>query len=301
MENPFRFLGISFAQGAGFLIFVAIMFSIVGMIVIAVQRRSFGRRLVALRDSPDAASMLGMSLTLTKLSVFMFSAAIAGLSGGLFAVYYGSVGTSDFQLTVGLPYLLLLVVGGVSVVGGTLVGGILLVQFAWLNQAFPDNTFLTWFSNLGPGLMGIGIGQHPEGIWEQNVQYVVKLRNRITGVRPKRETPADKPALSGVRELAPLPSPAVRGNTGRPAVELRDVTVRFGGLTAVDKVSLDLLDGQIIGLIGPNESRQDDAVQRRHRHAGAELGPDLRRRQGRDRRPAAPVRPARRGPHLPAT
>ena len=78
VENPFSFIGISFAQDAGLLIFVTILFCVVGMIVILVQRRSFGRRLVALRDSPDAASMLGMSLTLTKLSVFMFSAAIAG-------------------------------------------------------------------------------------------------------------------------------------------------------------------------------------------------------------------------------
>jgi len=255
VQNPFRFLGISLAQDGGFLIFAAILFSIVGLIVITVQRRSFGRRLVALRDSPDAASMLGMSLTLTKLSVFMFSAAIAGLAGGLFAIYYSSVGTSDFQLTVGLPYVLLLVVGGVSVVGGTIVGGIILVQFAWFNQAFPDNTFLTWFSNLGPGLMGIGIGQNPEGLWEHQVQNVVKLRNRISGGQAGKAgqagTPAE-PTLSEVRELTRLPSAAPRTATDRPAVELREVSVRFGGLQAVSKVSLDLQDGQIIGLIGPN-------------------------------------------------
>ena len=256
VENPFHFLGISFAQDAGLLIFATILFSIVGMIVIAVQGRSFGRRLVALRDSPDAASMLGMSLTLTKLGVFMFSAAIAGLAGGLFAVYYSSVGTSDFQLTVGLPYVLLLVVGGASVVGGTIVGGILLVQFGWLNQAFPDNTFLTWFANLGPGLMGIAIGQHPEGLWEQNVQGISKLGRRLTGraktsqAGPQRT--AGSPTLSEVRALTRLPSPAPRTAPDRPAAELRDVTVRFGGLTAVSKVSLDLQDGQIIGLIGPN-------------------------------------------------
>ena len=211
VENPFHFIGISFAQGAGFLIFVTIMFSIVGMIVILVQGRSFGRRLVALRDSPDAASMLGMSLTLTKMGVFMFSAAIAGLAGGLFAIYYSSVGTSDFQLTVGLPYVLLLVVGGASVVGGTIVGGILLVQFTWLNQAFPDNTFLTWFANLGPGLMGIGIGQHPEGLWEQSVQGIAKLGRRLTG-RPNQPGRAAahgrRATLSEVRELTRLPSPA---------------------------------------------------------------------------------------------
>ena len=256
VENPFHFLGISFAQDAGLLIFATILFSIVGMIVIAVQGRSFGRRLVALRDSPDAASMLGMSLTLTKLGVFMFSAAIAGLAGGLFAIYYTSVGTSDFQLTVGLPYVLLLVVGGASVVGGTIVGGVLLVQFSWLNQAFPDNTFLTWFANLGPGLMGIGIGQHPEGLWEQNVQSISKLGRRLTGRAKTSQTgpqrTAGSPTLSEVRELTRLPSPAARTAPDRPAAELRDVTVRFGGLTAVNKVSLDLVDGQIIGLIGPN-------------------------------------------------
>jgi ABC-type branched-subunit amino acid transport system ATPase component/branched-subunit amino acid ABC-type transport system permease component len=252
VENPFSFLGISFAQGAGFLIFAAILFSIVGLIVIAVQRRSFGRRLVALRDSPDAASMLGMSLTLTKLGVFMFSAAIAGLAGGLFAFYYTSVGTTDFQLIVGLPYLLLLVVGGASVVGGAVVGAIFLVQFAWFNQAFPDNTFLTWFANLGPGLIGIGIGRNPEGIWEHEVQNIAKLRRRLGGGGKAPERAAETTGLSEARERTRLPSPATRVNTDRPAVELRDVSVRFGGLLAVNNVSLDLQDGQIIGLIGPN-------------------------------------------------
>ncbi|HEX3963556.1 MAG TPA: ATP-binding cassette domain-containing protein [Trebonia sp.] len=257
VENPFRFLGISFAQDAGFLIFVAILFSIVGLVVIAVQRRAFGRRLVALRDSPDAASMLGMSLTLTKLGVFMFSAAIAGLAGGLFAIYYTSVGTIDFQLTVGLPYLLLLVVGGLSVVGGTVIGGLLLVQFAWFNQAFPDNTFLTWFANLGPGLVGIAIGRHPEGLWEQNVQNVSKLLRRFSGGPAKGglaapQQAADTPRLPETRQLTRLPSPAPRTASDRPALELRDITVRFGGLTAVSNVSLELQDGQIIGLIGPN-------------------------------------------------
>jgi ABC-type branched-subunit amino acid transport system ATPase component len=224
------------------------------MIVVVVRRRSFGRRLVALRDSPDAASMLGMSLTLTKLGVFMFSAAIAGLAGGLFAIYYSSVGTTDFTLTDGLPYLLLLVVGGLSVVGGAVAGAVFLIQFLWWNEAFPDNTFLTWFGNLGPGLMGIGIGLNPNGFWENTIGQVEWLGRRIRGGNGRRGAPATavQPTLSEAREQTRLPSPAARVNTDRPAAELRDVSVRFGGLLAVNNVSLDLQDGQIIGLIGPN-------------------------------------------------
>ncbi|MGH3246372.1 MAG: ATP-binding cassette domain-containing protein [Trebonia sp.] len=256
VENPFHFLGISFVQDAGFLIFATILFAVVGMIVVVVRRRSFGRRLVALRDSPDAASMLGMSLTLTKLGVFMFSAAIAGLSGGLFAIYYGTVGTTDFTLTQGLPYLLLLVVGGLSVVGGAVAGAVFLVQFGWWNQAFPDNTFLTWFANLGPGLMGIGIGLNPNGFWENTIGQFEWLGRRFRGgsSRHAGAEPAavTQPTLSEVRELTRLPSAAPRAAVDRPALELRDVTVRFGGLQAVRNVSLDLQDGQIIGLIGPN-------------------------------------------------
>ena len=303
VENPFSFLGISFAQGAGFLIFAAILFSVVGMIVIVVQRRTFGRRLVALRDSPDAASMLGMSLTLTKLGVFMFSAAIAGLAGGLFAIYYSSVGTTDFQLTVGLPYLLLLVVGGMSVVGGTVVGAILLVQFAWFNQAFPDNTFLTWFTNLGPGLIGIGIGRNPDG--------------HLGAQRPGRSPSCAAGSGSATAGQAcaghGVTPGAVRGARADPAAlaggarQHRPSRGRVAGRQRPLRRPARRQQGQPrpAGRADHRPHRaerrgQDDAVQCRHRHAGAQRGPDHRRRQGRDRRPAAPVRPARPRPHLPA-
>jgi branched-chain amino acid transport system ATP-binding protein len=39
---------------------------------------------------------------------------------------------------------------------------------------------------------------------------------------------------------------------GRPLLEVRDVTVRFGGIVALDKVSFDIPEGAIVGLIGPN-------------------------------------------------
>jgi hypothetical protein len=64
----------------------------------------------------------------------------------------------------GLPYLLLLVVGGVAVVSGAVMGGLLLQSFTWLTQIFPNSTFLVDFSRVGPGLAGIGIGRQPSGV-----------------------------------------------------------------------------------------------------------------------------------------
>ena len=64
----------------------------------------------------------------------------------------------------GLPYLLLLVVGGVAVVSGAVFGGFALQSFTWLTLLFPASVFFEWWQRLGPGLAGIGIGRRPDGV-----------------------------------------------------------------------------------------------------------------------------------------
>src|SRR5260370_29455001 len=126
---------------------------------------------------------------------------MAGLAGGMFAIYYGPVGPPDFRLTVGLPYLLLLVVGGVSAVGGAAFGGLSLISLSWLQSAFPTSAVLTWLQNIGPGLAGIGIGQNPNGAWEVNVEAVERRWDRLRRPRRTPETPATPPGTP------PLPQP----------------------------------------------------------------------------------------------
>ena len=43
-----------------------------------------------------------------------------------------------------------------------------------------------------------------------------------------------------------------RGRTAAPLLAIRDITIRFGGIVALDSVSFELHDGEILGLIGPN-------------------------------------------------
>ena len=83
------------------------------------RRRPFGRRLAALNDSPAACATMGVSVTATKLIVFM-SAAMAGLGGALLGGLHGSVSPNDFLLLNSLVLLLLATIGGLYTVSGAL-------------------------------------------------------------------------------------------------------------------------------------------------------------------------------------
>ncbi len=194
--EPFRLLGMDFPADAGLLIVTTIAFAVVGMFVVALRRSSFGRRLVAMRDSPAACSTLGVNLLATKVAVFAISAAIAGLAGAFFGSLLGSAEPANFQVLNGLGYLLLLVVGGVAVVSGALLGGIFLQGFTWLTVLFPNNNFLSWWAAVGPGLSGIGIGRQPAGV----IPTVGEEQ------REKKARKVGRAAKAGARPGAPPPT-----------------------------------------------------------------------------------------------
>jgi ABC-type branched-subunit amino acid transport system permease subunit len=174
-SQPFSILGVHFGADVGMLFLSTALFGAIGMGLVLLRRAPFGRRLVAMRDSPAGCATMGMNLTRTKLTVFALSAAIAGFGGALLGVLLGSASTPDFQMLKGLPYLLLIVFGGVGVVTGALLGGFLLAGLqTWLLLLFPDvviNLFNTIrfnlfqvFQRIGAGTLGIAIGRQPAGV-----------------------------------------------------------------------------------------------------------------------------------------
>ncbi|MCJ7437113.1 MAG: ABC transporter permease [Acidimicrobiia bacterium] len=193
ISAPFSILGIDFPQDSGLLLAVAFLIGVVGMMIVAMRRGTFGRRLIAMRDSPAACATLGVNLFRTKMAVFMISAAIAGFAGALLGIARGTASTMDFAMLQGLPLLLLLVVGGASVVSGALVGGILLQVFTWLTVLFPNGLNIPFVdldaialqSKIGPGLAGIGIGRNPEGaVTEVSIAWQEKVENRGDAAPP---------------------------------------------------------------------------------------------------------------------
>ena len=171
--------GVSFDGERAYFVLLAIVFGLMGMLVLRIRRGRFGRVLAAMRDSPVACATLGLSLTRTKLAVFMIAAGMAGIGGAMFGGLNGSAGATDFLMLRSLPLLLLAVIGGITSVGGALLGAIL---FA-LPQLSKNETLAT-LQFLWVGIAAVSIGRNPNGI-----AYVITERVRkILGMSPRRST-----------------------------------------------------------------------------------------------------------------
>jgi branched-chain amino acid transport system permease protein len=171
-----------------FLMAVTVLFAVTGVGLVALRHSSYGRRLAALKDSPAATATLGQSPVALKLSVFMLSAAIAGVGGALMTSQLGSANLDRYDIFLSLSLLMLTVVGGIGYVSGALFGGILFgVAFVALQNTFdklgvdfPDAEgffeFLARFTTVLPALMGVSIGRNPTGAAEQIVGEFGGLR-----------------------------------------------------------------------------------------------------------------------------
>src|SRR5262249_51480828 len=162
------FLGIDFGDAQNFLVLAAVAFALVGLFVVWLRRGALGRRLIAMRDSPAASATLGVDLVRTKLLVYALSAGMAGFGGGLLGMFRGTTGSKDFEMLVGIPLLLLLVVGGVGTVSGALIGGLGTVALLTLQDEVTFVVFgvsvLVALTRIGPGLAAFGASRNPEGI-----------------------------------------------------------------------------------------------------------------------------------------
>jgi branched-chain amino acid transport system permease protein len=171
-----------------FLMAVTVLFAVIGVGLVVLRHSSYGRRLTALKDSPAASATLGQSPVALKLSVFMLSAAIAGVGGALMTSQLGSANLDRYDIFLSLSLLMLTVVGGIGYVSGALFGGILFgVAFVALQNTFdklgvdfPDAEgffeFLARFTTVLPALMGVSIGRNPTGAVDQIVVEFGALR-----------------------------------------------------------------------------------------------------------------------------
>jgi branched-chain amino acid transport system permease protein len=211
-----------------------------------VERSRFGMSLLAIKQNEPAAEAAGINALRWKMFAIMLSAAMAAAAGGLYAVVLLVVTPQTmFGVSASAQALIVALFGGVGVYWGPVIGAAILVPLAEALHAE--------LGHIVPGIQGVVYGLAiigiillaPDGIyWRIRDRFAARRKPVALPAMPKSPMPAVDPA-------APVPRAASAGS-GRPLLELNGVVRAFGGLKAVDGVSLTVVEGAIHGVIGPN-------------------------------------------------
>jgi branched-chain amino acid transport system permease protein len=141
--------GLSFGGDTAEFLLVTVFFVLSAWMVLAIRRSLFGRRLVAVNDSPAAYATVGLNIGFTKVAVFAIAAGMAGLAGGLYGTVQQIVGTTDFDIFPGIIFVLFVTIWGIRTVSGAFLAALTYVA---LNQIWPSSIGI--FAGLGVILIG---------------------------------------------------------------------------------------------------------------------------------------------------
>lgn len=158
--------------------------------VCAFTRRSLvGRTFIAIANNEDLARAVGVNVARTKLVAFMLSTSLAGLAGGVFAMFNGNLDPGSSGIDITFEQLLYLVIGGIGTIAGPIVGTILLVGVSHALQGVQQYRFLIF----GP-LLVVLVLFFPHGL-AGAFNRLVAMLPRV----PRAEVPAPDAAEAVLR------------------------------------------------------------------------------------------------------
>ena len=211
-----------------------------------------GIGLFAIHDDEDVAEVMGVPTFRYKLVAFGASCALAGLAGGIHALFVTYVTVAEtFNITVPLTVVLMSVLGGTRHWAGPAVGALAITCLLYLFTAGIDPV-------AGKAAVGlilvVVILFMPDGI----LGFILKRRTRRVSQRPEaRDTAAVLDAAALASEppaCSSRPATPARAPFSEELLEVRGLSKSFKGVQALDAVSLKVYRGEILGLLGPNGS-----------------------------------------------
>ena len=113
----------------------------IGLMVLLINS-SFGRMFKAVREDEIAAEAMGINLFKTKELSFVISSFFAGVSGGMLAMFMRSIDSKTFQVSLTYDILLIVVIGGIGSVTGSVLGGFLVTAGRELLRFFDEPLYI---------------------------------------------------------------------------------------------------------------------------------------------------------------
>ncbi|WP_024793589.1 branched-chain amino acid ABC transporter permease/ATP-binding protein [Tomitella biformata] len=246
--------GIDLGIGSGtsfpninFGIMCLIVLVIIGLTTAKLRTSRLGASMLAVRANERSAAASGINVSRTKLIAFAIGAFIAGIGGSLMAYQQTLAVPESFTAMGGIALFAMVYLAGVTSVSGGILAGIMGaggIVFIFFDRVVDLGDYYAVITGVA---LVITIIMNPEGIISELHKLVDKVRRKITRTGDDHRAGVGEFSLD---DTAPYAGPA--RELGEVILSAQGIGVRYGGITALDDVSFDVRDGEIIGLIGPN-------------------------------------------------
>ena len=241
--------------------------AVVAAVVARLRRTGIGRSWIAVRDNEEMAAASTVSPTRMKLTAFGVAGGIAAYSGGLLVTLVPSLQPDSlFRAGESIVVVATAIIGGLGSVAGPILGALWVRGIPQMIPEELDDLVRLLTSSIG---LLVLLMYFPGGL----LQIIYSIRDKLLERADRRMAEkgvaaGGEPSAAGeepevhevpraaarrVRPRSPVTVSAVGVAAGPgPALQTRDVSVHFGGNTAVDRVSVHIDHGELVGLIGTN-------------------------------------------------
>jgi len=239
IDSPMIFVPIISSRQFYYLVWALIAIVIFGLV--RLQRSRIGRAWNYIREDETAAEALGVDVRHYKLAAFVLGAAIAGLAGNIYASKQMSISPESFTFMESSLLFCIVLLGGLGSIPGTVLGALAITIFPEIFRALAQYRLM--FFGLALLIMMVF---KPAVLLPRLRESGEELRSTLSKRRRGK-----KATLGDERHEVPQEhqAPSLLGDA---LLELKNVRLSFGGVTAVAGFDATVEAGKITALIGPN-------------------------------------------------
>ena len=251
----------------------------------SLRRSPAGRVIIGVRDNETASSSFGINPALVKLKVLAVSGFITAMAGVFWALAWQSLAPTQFPASLSIAVLAIPVIGGIGSLGGVLAATVLVYMSTFFIEPHITSLFGSFGQNEGFLLFFSGLGvvgamvQVPNGIagelqrvwqWILNRSGVAAISETLDNAEERTGVPDNAEERTGVSEalleasrfsqLVTRSHALQSTETDNDPLVVCEVSLHFGGVSAIDRAGIRVAPGETVGLIGPNGAGKTSLV-----------------------------------------